>query len=76
MSAPGVLVANSVGPRRRRRRLRLGRAEPLVWIAPAFAVVDAAGCAEATPVGSITTGRAIKTAAPTPIASVFRLSAI
>ena len=39
MSAPGALVANSIDPRRRRRRLRLGRAEPLVWIAPAFAVV-------------------------------------
>ncbi len=29
----------SLPPRRRRRRLRLGRIEPLVWIAPAFAVV-------------------------------------
>jgi len=39
VSAPGAVVASAIGPRRRRRRLRLGRAEPLVWIAPAFAVV-------------------------------------
>jgi ABC-type sugar transport system permease subunit len=38
MSAPAALLGASV-PGRRRRRLRLGRAEPLVWIAPAVAVV-------------------------------------
>ena len=37
MSAPAVVVGGS--PRRRRRLLRLGRFEALVWIAPAFAVV-------------------------------------
>jgi ABC-type sugar transport system permease subunit len=37
VSAPGTLVAARVAPRR--RRLRLGRWEPLVWIAPALAVV-------------------------------------
>jgi len=36
MSAPEVAVASRP---RRRRRLRLGRVEPLVWIAPALAVV-------------------------------------
>jgi ABC-type sugar transport system permease subunit len=36
MSAP---AAAAVRGGRRRRRLRLGRAEPLVWIAPALAVV-------------------------------------
>lgn len=37
MTSPGALVA---APERRRRRLpRLGRAEPLVWIAPALVVV-------------------------------------
>ena len=36
MSAPGTLVVRRV---RRRHRLRLGRAEPVVWIAPAVAVV-------------------------------------
>lgn len=37
MTSPGALVA---APERRRRRLpRLGRAEPLVWIAPALLVV-------------------------------------
>lgn len=35
MSAPEAVVSRS----RRRRRLRLGRAEPAVWIAPALAVV-------------------------------------
>ena len=35
MSAPGVLLES----RKSRRRIRLGRAEPLVWIAPAVAVV-------------------------------------
>jgi ABC-type sugar transport system permease subunit len=38
MSAPGATLATSTVPRRR-RRVRLGRAEPFVWIAPAFAVV-------------------------------------
>lgn len=37
MSAPGATLTPSLPPRR--RRLRLGRAEPLVWIAPAIAVV-------------------------------------
>lgn len=37
MSAPGTLVAARFAPRR--RRIRLGRWEPLVWIAPALAVV-------------------------------------
>ena len=37
MSASGAVVATR--SRRRRRGLRLGRAEPLVWIAPAAAVV-------------------------------------
>jgi len=37
MSAPGAAVAARLP--RRRRRVRLGRAEPVVWIAPAFAVV-------------------------------------
>lgn len=37
MTSPGALVA---APERRRRRLpRLGRAEPLVWIAPALLIV-------------------------------------
>lgn len=36
MSAPEVAIASRA---RRRRRLRLGRAEPLLWIAPALAVV-------------------------------------
>lgn len=37
MSAPATLL--DTPPRRRRRRVRLGRAEPLVWIAPAVSVV-------------------------------------
>src|SRR5712691_12794150 len=37
MSAPGAAVAARLP--RRRRRVRLGRAEPVVWITPAFAVV-------------------------------------
>jgi ABC-type sugar transport system permease subunit len=37
MSAPGASLATSLP--RRRRRVRLGRAEPLIWIAPAIAVV-------------------------------------
>jgi ABC-type sugar transport system permease subunit len=37
MSAPGAAVAAERG--RRRRRIRLGRVEPLVWIAPAIAVM-------------------------------------
>ena len=37
MSAPGASLAPPLP--RRRRRLRLGRAEPLLWIAPAVAVV-------------------------------------
>ena len=37
MSAPGASLATPLP--RRRRRVRLGRAEPLVWIAPALAVV-------------------------------------
>jgi len=39
LSAPSALATTAIGPRRRRRGVRLGRAEPLVWIAPAFAVV-------------------------------------
>lgn len=39
MSAPGAFAEASIGRRRRRRRVSLGRAEPFVWIAPAFAVV-------------------------------------
>lgn len=38
MSAPGTSLAAPL-PRRRRRRPRLGKVEPFVWIAPAFAVV-------------------------------------
>jgi ABC-type sugar transport system permease subunit len=37
VSAPGGALAAEAP--HRRRRIRLGRAEPLVWIAPAFAVV-------------------------------------
>lgn len=37
MSTPGATLSTALP--RRRRRLRLGRAEPLVWIAPALAVV-------------------------------------
>ena len=37
MSSPEATLARPLP--RRRRRLRLGRAEPVVWIAPAFAVV-------------------------------------
>ena len=37
MSAPGTAAAPPFV--RHRRRVRLRRAEPLVWIAPAFAVV-------------------------------------
>ena len=37
MSAPGATLSTSLP--RRRRRVRLGRAEPLFWIAPALAVV-------------------------------------
>jgi ABC-type sugar transport system permease subunit len=39
MSAPGAALAAPLAPRRRRRGVRLGRAEPFVWIAPAIAVV-------------------------------------
>ncbi len=37
MTSPGVLVG--APPRRRRRGPKLGRAEPLAWIAPALAVI-------------------------------------
>jgi len=37
VSTPGATLSTALP--RRRRRLRLGRAEPLVWIAPALAVV-------------------------------------
>lgn len=38
MSVPGAVAVRGAS-RRRRRTLRLGRAEPFAWIAPAFAVV-------------------------------------